>query len=301
MATKVVIQVAGPTAVGKTAMAIQLATWLNTEIISFDSRQCYKELNIGVARPSSNELAAIPHHFIASHSIHDSVDAVVFATYAKQKLNQLFEKHSIVVMVGGTGLYWKAFYEGLDEIPAIEPGLRQQIMHEYEQKGLSWLQEELAQKDPAFAQAGEMKNPQRMMRALEVILTTGKSIFSFRKNSASTTDFELISVGLELPRAILIERIHTRVVQMMEQGLLDEVKQLQTYSTLNALQTVGYQELFAHLSGVLSINQAIEQIQINTRQYAKRQMTWFKRQAELNWFAPDQFEAIQQFVGEKLN
>ena len=301
MATKVVIQVAGPTAVGKTAMAIQLATWLNTEIISFDSRQCYKELNIGVARPSSNELAAIPHHFIASHSIHEPVDAVVFATYAKQKLNQLFEKHSIVVMVGGTGLYWKAFYEGLDEIPAIEPGLRQQIMHEYEQKGLSWLQEELAQKDPLFVQTGEMKNPQRMMRALEVVLTTGKSIFSFRKNSASTTDFELISVGLELPRAILIERIHTRVVQMMEQGLLDEVKQLQTYSTLNALQTVGYQELFAHLSGVLSINQAIEQIQINTRQYAKRQMTWFKRQAELNWFAPDQFEAIQQFVGEKLN
>lgn len=301
MATKVVIQVAGPTAVGKTAMAIQLATWLNTEIISFDSRQCYKELNIGVARPSSNELAAIPHHFIASHSIHDSVDAVVFATYAKQKLNQLFEKHSVVVMVGGTGLYWKAFYEGLDEIPAIEPGLRQQIMHEYKQKGLSWLQEELAQKDPAFAQAGEMKNPQRMMRALEVVLTTGKSIFSFRKNSASTTDFELISVGLELPRAILIERIHTRVLQMMEQGLLDEVKQLQTYSTLNALQTVGYQELFAHLAGVLSMEQAIEQIQINTRQYAKRQMTWFKRQAELNWFAPDQFEAIQQFVREKLN
>ena len=301
MATKVVIQVAGPTAVGKTAMAIQLATWLNTEIISFDSRQCYQELNIGVARPSSNELAAIPHHFIASHSIHDSVDAVVFATYAKQKLNQLFEKHSVIVMVGGTGLYWKAFYEGLDKIPAIDPGLRQQIMHEYEQKGLSWLQEELAQKDPLFVQAGEMKNPQRMMRALEVVLATGKSIFSFRKNSASTTDFELISIGLELPRAILIERIHTRVVQMMEQGLLDEVKQLQTYSTLNALQTVGYQELFAHLSGVLSINQAIEQIQINTRQYAKRQMTWFKRQAELNWFAPDQFEAIQQFVGEKLN
>ena len=230
MATKVVIQVAGPTAVGKTAMAIQLATWLNTEIISFDSRQCYKELNIGVARPSSNELAAIPHHFIASHSIHESVDAVVFATYAKQKLNQLFEKHSVVVMVGGTGLYWKAFYEGLDEIPAIDPGLRQQIMHEYEQKGLSWLQEELAQKDPLFVQAGEMKNPQRMMRALEVVLTTGKSIFSFRKNAASTIDFELISIGLELPRAILIERIHTRVVQMMEQGLLDEVKQFRRVS-----------------------------------------------------------------------
>ena len=301
MATKLVIQVAGPTAVGKTAMAIELATWLNTEIISFDSRQCYKELNIGVARPSSNELATIPHHFIASHSIHEPVDAAVFATYATQKLNQLFEKHSVVVMVGGTGLYWKAFYEGLDAIPTIDPGLRQQIVSEYEEKGLAWLQQQLVQKDPQFVLLGEMKNPQRMMRALEVVLTTGESIFSFRKKSISNPDFQLISIGLELPRAILIERIHARVLQMMEQGLFDEVKQLQSYSTLNALQTVGYQELFAHLAGVLSMEQAIEQIQINTRQYAKRQMTWFKRQAELNWFAPDQFEVIQQFVGEKLN
>jgi tRNA dimethylallyltransferase len=301
MSTKTVIQVAGPTAVGKTAVAIQLAQWLNTEIISFDSRQCFKELNIGVARPSESELQAVPHHFIASHSIHDKVDAASFATYAQDQLNQLFKRYAVVVMVGGTGLYWKAFYEGLDKIPAIDPAIRSQVIEGYQKNGLAWLQEQVLQKDPLFASTGEMKNPQRLMRALEVIEATGQSIFSYREKREHPVTFDLISIGLELPRPQLIERINARVNSMIQQGLVEEVKALYSFSSLNALQTVGYQEIFAFLNQLISVEQAIEQIKINTRQYAKRQMTWFRKQAGIEWFEPAQLGAIKELIKTRLH
>jgi tRNA dimethylallyltransferase len=300
MSKKVVIQIAGPTAVGKTALAIELAKWLGTEIISFDSRQCYQELVIGVARPGQTALTTVPHHFIASHSITENVDAAVFATYANQVLAELFKTKSVVVMVGGTGLYWKAFYEGLDQIPAVDPALRTQLTAAYQQKGIAWLQQALQQEDPNFAAQGEMKNPQRLLRALEVVRTTGQSILSFRTAQVRQPDFDLLPLGLKMERAMLVGRINQRVDVMLQEGLIQEVEALQHFANYNALQTVGYQEIFAYLQKNLTLNQAIEQIKINTRQYAKRQMTWFQKQTSLNWFEPDQFGAIQSFIQSKL-
>lgn len=280
------IIVAGPTAVGKTAVAIQLAKHFATSIISADSRQCYKELNIGVARPSEQELAAVNHYFIASHSIQDEITAAGFEQYALQKKTELFQQHDTVVMVGGTGLYIKAFCEGLDMIPAVDPAIREQIVSNYNSNGLAWLQEQVQQKDPAFYASGEIQNPQRMMRALEVVESTGHSVLSFRKGEKAQRNFNIMKIGLELPKEELHQRIHTRIDQMMQAGQLEEVKGLVPYKQLNALQTVGYKELFEYLDGKISLQKAIEQIRTNTRQYAKRQMTWFKKDEEMKWFAP---------------
>lgn len=283
---KTVVIVAGPTAVGKTSVAIQLARHFHTEIISADSRQCFKELVIGVARPSEAELREVPHHFIASHSVQDEVTAGTFEQYALQRLDELFREHDIVIMVGGTGLYIKAFSEGLDLIPAIDPSVRQRVIESYEEKGIGWLQEQLEEKDPLFSKEGEMQNPQRMMRALEVIDSTGQSILSFRKSEKVKRNFNIIKIGLELPKEELHRNIHARVDAMMDNGLLEEVKQLLPYRNLNALQTVGYAELFDHLDGNISLEKAIEQIKTNTRQYAKRQMTWFRKDKKMKWFSP---------------
>jgi len=294
---KTVIIIAGPTAVGKTSVAIRLAKHFHTEIISADSRQCFKELNIGVARPSIQELAEVPHHFIASHpivigSIHEKVDAVVFEKYALDKLQELFKKHDIVVMVGGTGLYIKAFCEGMDEMPDVPDEIRKRIIQNYENKGLEWLQQEIKEKDSLFFAKGEIKNPQRMMRALEIKEATGKSILELRKGEKAERNFNIVKIGIELPKEELHRNIHTRVDKMMEAGLLDEVKSLLPYKDLNALQTVGYAELFDYLDGKTSLEQAIEKIKTNTRHYAKRQMTWFKKDKEMKWFGPSDVEGI---------
>ncbi len=271
---------------GKTAVAIQVAQQLNAGIISADSRQCFSELNIGVARPSVEELQAVPHHFIASHSIHQAVTAADFEQYALDKAAQLFRQNNYVVMVGGTGLYIKAFIEGLDSIPDIPADLRQDIITQYNQYGLNWLQQQVAAKDPVYYSTGEIQNPQRLMRALEVITATGTSITQFQTRKKQTRPFNIMQFGLELPREQLVQRINQRVDMMMEQGLLTEVEQLLPYRHLNALQTVGYKELFDYMDGLLSLPQAIERIKINTRQYAKRQMTWFKRDEAIQWLAP---------------
>lgn len=289
---KTVLIIAGPTAVGKTAVAIKVAKHYNTEIISADSRQCYKELNIGVARPSSEELQQVPHHFIASHSIHEEVTAATFEQYALQKATELFRDHDTIVMVGGTGLYIKAFCEGMDLIPAIPKELREQIILDYEKQGLQWLQEQVKQKDPVFYKTGEIQNPQRMMRALEVVESTGQSILSFRKGEKAIRDFEIRKIGLDLPKEELQQRIHKRVDQMIEMGLAEEVKSLIPYKQLNALQTVGYKELFDYFDNKLSLDTAIEQIKTNTRQYAKRQLTWFRKDKEMRWLQPSQVEEI---------
>lgn len=293
---KTVIIICGPTGVGKTSVAIQLAKHRNTEIISADSRQCFKELNIGVARPLAEELAEVKHHFIASHSINEEMNAVVFERFALQKTNELLRLHDVIVMVGGTGLYLKAFSEGLDIIPDIEPAIRENIIRNYEVKGLEWLQQELKLKDPSFYETGEIQNPQRMMRALEVVEATGQSIVSFRKGAKNEKDFTIIKTGLELPREELIRNINTRTDKMMEAGLLEEVKELTPFKKLNALQTVGYKELFDYLDGDISLNEAVSRIKINTRQYAKRQMTWFKKDKSINWFHPDDIQALIAWV-----
>jgi tRNA dimethylallyltransferase len=293
---KNVVIIAGPTAVGKTSVAIEVARHFQTEIISADSRQCYKELNIGVARPANEELQQVKHHFIATYSIHDEMNAAGFEQYALEKTTELFQKYDVVIMVGGTGLYIKAFCEGLDEMPAIDPAIRKKIVNSYIENGLVWLQKEVQQKDPEFYKTGEIQNPQRMMRALEVVESAGDSILSFRKSKKLKRDFNIIKIGLELPKEELHRNINTRVIKMIKDGLLDEVKNLLPYKNLNALQTVGYAELFYYLDNKISLPDAVELIKINTRQYAKRQMTWFKKDKEMNWFAPGELKKIIEFI-----
>jgi len=294
--SKNVIAVVGPTAVGKTSCGIRLAEHFQTEILSADSRQCYRELNIGVARPSDEELQQVPHHFIASHSIHEDLTAADYETYALNSSAQLFQEKNQLILVGGTGLYIKAFASGLDPIPEVAPAIRQQVIGLYAEKGIHGLQAELIRLDPEFAQEGEMQNPQRMMRALEVMITTGMSIVAYRSGSDKTRPFGIRWVGLELPRGELIRRIDERVETMMQNGLLQEVQSLYAHRTLNALQTVGYRELFDHLSGRCSLDEAVERIKISTRQYAKRQMTWFRKVPDMHWFHPSDETGILKFL-----
>lgn len=280
---KTVYIICGPTAVGKTAFAIALAEHLQTEIISADSRQCFRELGIAVAKPNASELKKIKHHFIDSHSIAEELNAGKFEAYALAKVETLFQTHDAVVMVGGTGLYIKAFCEGMDEMPTIDSSIRDAITNDYETKGLSWLQIEVAESDPIFWMSAEQENPQRLMRALEMIRATGISITTFRKSEKKQRPFRIVKIGLELPREFLNQRINQRVDQMVEAGLIEEAKTLLAHKKNNALQTVGYQELFDHFDGKIELNQAIDLIKQHTRQYAKRQMTWFKKDKDIFW------------------
>lgn len=293
---RTVVIITGPTAVGKSAVAVELAKHFQTEIISADSRQCFKELNIGVARPSDEELLEVPHHFIASHSIREDISAITFEKYALQKAEVLFQQHARVIMAGGTGLYINAFCEGLDLIPGIDSAIREEIIQSYQKNGIDWLKQQLLEKDPLFSQTGEMQNPQRMMRALEVMQSTGQSVLSFHKGEKVKRDFNIIKIGLELPMELLKRNIQKRVDAMMESGLLEEVKQLSAYQHLNALHTVGYAELFDFIDGKISLQKAVEKIKTHTRQYAKRQFTWLRKDKEVNWFSPGQVKEIIEFV-----
>jgi tRNA dimethylallyltransferase len=294
---KTCLIIAGPTAVGKTAYAVQLAKYFNTQIISADSRQCYKELNIGVAKPDAAELNAIPHYFINSHSIHDEVNAAVFESYALQQLQKIFLKNDVAVMVGGTGLYIKAFCEGIDPIPAVDVNIRNNIFAGYETGGITWLQQQVEDKDPVYFSQGEMHNPQRLMRALEVKLSTGKSIVTYQTKEKKQREFNIVKIGLELPREALYNRINQRADVMMKEGLEGEVKRLIPLRNLNALQTVGYRELFDYFEGLITVERAVELIKQNTRHYAKRQLTWFKKDAAWKWINPQYpLEALLAYI-----
>lgn len=296
---KTVVVIAGPTAVGKTSVGIAVAKHFETEIISADSRQCFKELRIGVARPSAEELAQVPHHFIASHSIQQKVTAATFEEYALEKAQQVFLKSDVAVMVGGTGLYLKAFCDGMDEIPEVPEAIHQEVIASYQQWGLSWLQEEIKEQDPRFWQEGEIQNPQRMMRALEVVRATGRSILDFRKGKKKQRDFSVIKLAMDLPKEQLHRNINHRVDQMMEEGLVEEVRSLLPYKHLNALQTVGYKEIFSYFEGSSTVQQATDAIKQNTRQYAKRQLTWFRKDGEYHWLSPVH-ETVIPFLAERL-
>ena len=232
------------------------------------------------------ELNAVHHYFINSHSIHEDVNAMSFEQYALQSVERIFEKNASVVMVGGTGLYVKAFCEGLDEMPKVDEFIRKQIQQQYAVKGLEWLQEELKKKDPAFWQTAEQQNPHRLMRALEVWESTGRSITSFHQHSKTERPFNIIKIGLVLPKEELYNNINARVDGMIEQGLLEEARSLLPYRSLNALQTVGYKELFDYFDEKIALQKAIEEIKRNTRHYAKRQMTWFKKDDSIKWHHP---------------
>lgn len=276
MKNKTCIIVSGATAVGKTAYGIELARKYNTQIISADSRQCFKELNIGVAKPSAAQLADIDHYFISSHSIHDDLNVKVFEEYALKAIREIFVCNDVAIMVGGTGLYIKAFCEGIDEVPPVNESIRNEIIKAYRENGIDWLNIELRKYDPGYFDQNKTSNPQRMMRSLEVKLSTGKSLSDFQSGEKAIRDFKIENVNLEIPRDELYKRINARVDVMMEEDLLKESESLYPHRELNALQTVGYRELFDYMDGKISLDRAIDLIKQNTRHFAKRQITWFK-------------------------
>jgi len=292
--------VTGPTAIGKTRISIHLARTFSTEIISCDSRQFYRELNIGVARPSKEELTSVPHHLIGFLSIQDTYNVYKFETDVLALCNELFTRYGIVIMTGGSGLYIHAIIQGIDDLPDPDPALREQLKKELEEKGIFALQQKLNLLDPEYYKEVDLSNPKRLLRAIEVTVATGIPYSSLRIKQPRKRPFRIIRIGLNTDREKLYERINKRVDEMIEEGLVEEARNLYPFRNLNALNTVGYKELFACFDGIFSLEQAIEKIKTNTRRYAKRQLTWFKKDPGINWFEPDQLIDIQKYVEEKV-
>ncbi|MAN58570.1 MAG: tRNA (adenosine(37)-N6)-dimethylallyltransferase MiaA [Flavobacteriaceae bacterium] len=285
--TPVLICVVGPTAIGKTSLSIKLATAFGTEIIAADSRQFYKEMEIGTAVPSRTELEAATHHFVQHKSIFESYSVGDFERDVIELLDNLFQKHQVLVMVGGSGLYVDAVAKGLDTFPAVPPVIREQLNTELEHHGVTVLQQELRKVDPDYYQKVDIHNPHRLIRALEIYRATGHPYSSFLNKNSSKRNFKTVYVGLTAPREIIYDRINTRVDQMIADGLEDEAHTLYPHRHLNALQTVGYKELFSYFDGEISREQAISEIKKNTRRFAKRQGTWFRKNEAITWFDYD--------------
>ena len=281
---KTLLTIVGPTAIGKTRMAIALATHFGTEILSCDSRQFFKELLIGTAVPSAGELMAAPHHFIQHESIFEAYSVGDFERDAIALLDKLFKKHDVVVMVGGSGLYAKAIIDGLDDFPEVDEVIRQELNEAYAQKGIEYLQELLKTLDEVQYNQMDVQNPQRLIRALEVCRASGKPYSSFLQRKEKQRDFTSVQIGLTADRTEVYERINKRVDMMLEEGLLIEAQNMMPYKHLNALQTVGYKELFSFFEGECSFEAAIEAIKMNTRRFAKRQFTWFQKDKRIKWF-----------------
>lgn len=296
----IVIIIAGPTGVGKTALAIRLAQYFNTAIISADSRQCYREMTIGTAKPTPTELAVVKHYFINSHAVVDKLTAYDFEQYALTTLKTIFKNHKTAIVCGGTGLYIQALCEGLDEMPEADEKITHETENHFLKKGIKWLQETLAKEDPLFYKEAEKQNPARLIRALSFYRSTGQSITKFKNNSKKDRPFNVLKVALELPRPELYERINLRVDKMMEAGLLDEVKKLLPFQQLKSLNTVGYKELFSYLKAECSLAEAVNKIKQHSRNYAKRQLTWFRKDQEYQWFQPDGENLILSFLKEKI-
>lgn len=293
---KTLVVVAGPTAVGKTATAIRLAQHFRTEIISADSRQFFREMKIGTAVPSDEELAMIKHHFIGQRSIHDNYNVSKYEKEALACLDALFEHHNIVVMAGGSGLYIDAVCRGMDALPDPDEELRNSLKQTLSEKGIDELRLQLRALDPETYHNTDISNPVRVIRALEICLITGKKVSELRTSTVQKRDFNIIKIALDKPREALFEIINKRVDAMMAAGLLAEAKSLYPFRTLNSLNTVGYRELFASMDGTVSLEEAIEKIKTNTRRYAKRQLTWFRRDKDYIWYGPDQVSEIIEFV-----
>ena len=285
--SKTLVVIAGPTASGKTAAAIELARHYKTVIVSADSRQFYREMSIGTAKPTDDELAAAKHYFINSHSITETFNAGDYEKQSLELLDSLFKIHDKVLLVGGSGLFIKAVCEGFDEFPELPPAIRTALNDELENKGLVYLQQKLQIADPEYYQQVDLHNPQRVIRALEVFEATGKPYSSYRKSSINQRPFQIKKLGLNMAREVLYQRINQRVGDMVKQGLVDEVRSLLPYRHLNALNTVGYSEIFDYFDGKTDLNNAIGMIRQNTRRFAKRQLTWFGRDKEIKWLPAD--------------
>ena len=295
--TKKIIIIVGPTAIGKTALSISLANTLNTEIISCDSRQFYKELKIGSAPPNSEELVAIKHHFIQHLSVTQDYNAGAFEVDAIEKIKEIHKTKDTIVVVGGSGLYVNAICNGFDKMPEIPTQVRINLNTQFREKGLVWLQNEVKVIDPDFYNYCDQQNPQRLLRALEVYKATRETFSSFKSATPKKRPFEIIKIGLNTDRELLYKRINTRVDKMLENGLLEEVESLIPFQEKNSLQTVGYKEIFAFYNNECSLGKAVENIKQNTRRFAKRQLTWFRKDKNTTWFDPNQIDEIKTFIG----
>lgn len=282
--TKYLISIVGPTAIGKTSLAISIAKHFVAEIISCDSRQFYKEMYIGTAVPSKEELAQVKHHFIQHIPVKQDYNVGQFEKDAIQKLDKLFIKNKVVVMVGGSGLYLDAVFKGLDEFPEVDPDIRKKLKIQLKEIGIRPLQEQLKLLDPISYKSIDLENHQRLIRALEISIGTGKPFSSFLTERHAKRNFKAIKIGLTTERPLIYDRINQRVDLMIKNGLLDEVKSLYSYKDINALQTVGYKELFSYLDNEITLDFAIEEIKKNTRRFAKRQLTWFRKDRDITWF-----------------
>lgn len=298
--TKTLISIVGPTAIGKTNLAIEVAKHFQSEIISCDSRQFFKEMKIGTAVPSEEELAEVKHHFIQNISIHEKYSVGDFERDGLAFLDNYFETNDICVMVGGSGLYEKAITVGFDEFPEVDPKIREDLNNELAEFGIEKLQEELQEVDPKYFEEVDIFNKQRVTRALEIFRASGLPFSHFRNQDLDKRPFNIIKIGLELPREEMYDRINLRVDMMMNEGLLNEAKNLFPLKDLNALQTVGYRELFDFFEEKITLDFAIEEIKKNTRRFAKRQMTWFKKDETVNWFSPFDQENIINFISNKI-
>jgi len=301
MKKKYLITVLGPTAIGKTDLAINLAEHFKTEIVSADSRQFFKEMSIGTAVPSIEELARVQHHFIQNRSIFEDYNVGTFERDALALLEEKFKTFDVFIMVGGSGLYLNAVLNGLDEFPEVDPDLRQKLLLELNERGLEYLQSKLKSMDPEAFERIDVQNSQRLIRALEICEGSGQPFSSFWKNNRKSRSFVSLKIGLQADRRLVYDRINKRVDAMMEQGLLEEARALYQHKELNALQTVGYKELFAYFDGNLSLEEAVSEIKKNTRRFAKRQGTWFRKDEEINWFEYDQKRSrIIEFLESRI-
>ncbi len=293
---KALIVIAGPTAVGKTALAISLAQKLSTEIVSADSRQFFREMTIGTAKPSAAELGLVPHHFIDTMSIDQEYDAAQFGEDATKVIQEILSRRKYAIMCGGSGLYIQAVTTGFDEIPEVDPQIRVDLIKNFEQFGIEWLQQKMEENDPELLQELDRMNPHRLIRALEIRIGTGASIKSFRNQKKNVHDFDVIMIGLNIARDELYARIDRRMDDMIRQGLFDEAAQLYPFREHQALQTVGYQEIFGFMDGLYDRDEAIRLLKRNSRRYAKRQLTWFKRDPNMKWFHPSEIDNIVEWV-----
>lgn len=297
---KFLVMLCGPTAVGKTDVAIEVAKYFGTEIISADSRQVYREMRIGTASPDQQQLAAIPHHLIGNITITDTYNVSIYEHEVLSLLEDLFTRHQMVILTGGSGLYLDVISKGIDDLPDTDPDLRRKLRRRFDEEGIGWLREEVARIDPLYFTRVDQSNPNRLLRALEVFHISGKTFSSLRVSKGIQRNFTIIKTGLTLPREVLNERIDRRVDRMIRDGLVEECKSLLLYRELNALNTVGYKEIFSFLDHRCTLEEAIEKIKTNTRRYAKRQMTWFKRDPDIRWFTPEEAEELIGYIKDQM-
>ncbi|MFM7194432.1 MAG: tRNA (adenosine(37)-N6)-dimethylallyltransferase MiaA [Bacteroidota bacterium] len=298
--SKHLILIAGPTASGKTSLAIHLAQELGSEIISADARQVFREMKIGTAMPTELELAAVPHHLVGHRSVTEPYDASDYGAEAEMTATRLFTRYDNLILCGGSGLYIKAFLEGLDTIPEVPDAIRKSLTDEYLEKGMEWLRQNVLEADPSWYQTADTSNPRRLIRALEVYRASGKPLSSFQSGTKKSHPFSVVKIGLDVPRDVLGGRIDRRVDQMVEAGLFEEAESLYPHLQLPALQTVGYREIFNYMDGQCDRKEAIALIRLHTRQYAKRQMTWFRKDEDINWHDPARPEAILSHLRERI-